>query len=194
MGTVPIQILPNGYYSNLLTSLYKQTPEFNAWINAVLSIANDTSNFLSQISAAFDPDYAIGVQLDIVGLFVGVSRTVPFQPSDSVSPVLDDETYRILIKATIANNQWDGKIGSLYPIWNNLFPGGHISIVDNQDMTADIVLTGSFTSIIEDLINNGMIVPRPQAVEYNISFADLPMFGFDRNDSYIAGWDTGNWS
>lgn len=193
MGS-PIQALTTGYYQNLLTSEYKQSPQMNAWLTALLNIANDISNCLISISTAFDLDYAIGVQLDILGVIVGVSRVVNFQPSNNISPVLDDATYRLLLRATIANNQWDGKIGSLYPIWQTLFPGGTIIIIDNQDMTATIVLTGAFSSIIQDLIVNGYIVPRPEAVLYNFEFGGLPFFGFDREDAFISGWDTGLWS
>jgi hypothetical protein len=192
MGS-PIQSLPSGYYKNVLTSEYKGTAEYNAWLQAVLNIANDISTCLSSMVAAFDLDTAVGAQLDILGQIIGVSRTVNFQPSGGVSPVLDDTTYRLLLYATIANDAWDGTIGSLYPIWNKLFPGGRITIIDNQDMTATIVLSGVFTSIIQDLINNGYIVPRPQAVEYTYVFGGTPFFGFDRSDAFIAGLGVGNW-
>lgn len=192
-GNLPTQSLSNSYYSDILTSEYKTTVQFNQWLSVVLNIANDASNLLMFITSAFDLDFAVGVQLDVIGILVGVSRTVPFQPTGGVSPVLDDDTYRLLIKATIANNQWDGKIGSLYPIWKALFPGGNITIVDNQDMTAIIVMTGAFTSIIQDLITNGMIVPRPQAVEYEYVFGDIPFFGFGFDNAFIAGFGVGHW-
>ena len=191
---IPIGSLPNGYYSNLLTSEYKNTVEFQQWLQVVLNIAQDVSNCLQFITSAFDLDYAVGVQLDVLGVIVGVGRIVPFQPTGGVSPILDDATYRLLIKATIANNQWDGKIGSLYPIWRTLFPSGTIVIEDNQNMTATITITGTFSSIIQDLISNDMIVPRPQAVAYTYNFGSLPFFGFDRSDAFIAGWDTGKWA
>jgi len=193
MGTIPIQSLPSGYYSNLLTSEYKNSTKFNLWLNSVLGIATDISNCLQFITSAFDLDFAVGVQLNTLGVLVGVSRTVPFQPSAGVSPILDDTTYRLLIKATIANNQWNGTIGELYPIWSQLFPSGQITILDNQNMTATIIMTGTFSSIIQDLIRNDMIVPRPQAVQYTYNFGVLPYFGFDRNDAYIAGFDSGKW-
>jgi uncharacterized protein DUF2612 len=194
MPTAPIQLLPVGYYDDLLTSEYSQAQKFHSWLLVVLNIANDISNCLSGISGAFDIDTAIGVQLDILGQIIGVSRTVPFQPSGGVSPILTDAVYRTLLYATIANNQWDGKIGSLYPIWRKLFPGGTIVINDNQNMTATIFLTGSFTSIIQDLITHDMIIPRPQTVAYTYEIGTLPFFGFDRNDSFIAGFDIGKWA
>jgi len=189
-----IKMMPESYYSGLITSEYKLSNNFNLWLKAVLDILNDISICLSLMDYVFDLDYAQGVQLDILGQIIGVSRTLPFQPSGGVSPILDDDTYRILLKATIANNQWDGTINSLYPIWNNLFSGGQIVIQDNQDMTANIILSGSFNSIIQDMITHDMIVPRPETVAYNYIVGNLPVFGFDRNDAYIAGFDVGNWS
>lgn len=194
MGKSPTQSLSNSYYQNILTSEYRSTVQFRQWLNVVLSMAEDISNCLQSITASFDLDAASGVQLDVLGIIVGVSRVVPFQPSDSVSPILDDTTYRILLKATIANNQWNGKIGSLYPIWTSLFPTGTISILDHQNMTATIIIGGVFSSILQDLITNGMIIPRPQAVAYDYTFSsNLPLFGFDSNNSFIAGFDTGKW-
>jgi len=193
METSPVQSLTNSYYKNLLTSEYRGATKFQAWMDAVLNIAQDISSCLLFISSAFDIDQAIGVQLDILGEIIGVGRVVPFQPSGGVSPVLDDTTYRLLLRATIFNNQWDGKIGSMYPIWRSLFPTGRISIIDNQNMTATIVVSGSFTTIIQDLIRNDMIVPRPQAVAYNYAFSELPLFGFGPANAFIAGFGVGKW-
>lgn len=106
--------------------------------------------------------------------------------------VLDDDTYRLLIKATIAANEWDGTEEALYPIWKSLFPGGSIIIADNQNMTCTIVLSGTFTSIIEDLIVNGYIVPRPEGVLYTYVFGDFPIFGTDESNLFIAGVDLGH--
>jgi len=58
-------------------------------------------------------------------------------------------------------------------------------------MTADISVSGSFSSIVKDLINNGMIIPRPEGVLFNIGIT-LPILGFDRNDAYVSGFDTGH--
>lgn len=112
----------------------------------------------------------------------------------ALNPVLSDTDYLTLIRAKIAQNQWKGSIGELYKLWNQLFPLGQIIFFDNQDMTATIVLAGEFTATQIGMIVNGLIVPRPQAVLYNYIFAQLPLLGFDRNDSNIAGFDTGHFA
>lgn len=187
----PIQSLPLSYYLNLFTSEYKLSPNLNAWALGLLTPLDDITNCLSSMTESFDLDSAVGVQLDSRGDIIGQSRTVGFQPSGGVSPVLDDATYRLLLKAKIAFNQWDGLQTSLQAIWKALFSGGTIVLHDNQNMTAIIVLTGAFSSIIQDLIVNGLIVPRPETVQFTISFGDLPILGFDSNNAFIAGFDLG---
>jgi len=190
--TGPLYSMSIYYYLGLLTSEYRLAPNLNSWLYDLLSPLNDTTNMFAGMTEAFDLGIAQGLQLDVAGQIAGVSRTVGFQPSGGVSPVLDDATYTLLIQATIAANQWDGTESELYPIWEQLFPGGSIIINDNQNMTCTIVLTGAFTSIIKDLIVNGYIVPRPEGVEYTYLFGDLPIFGTDENNSFIAGVDLGH--
>lgn len=193
-GNEPLENLPMGYYLSLVTSQYRRSPKFMALLQMLLRKFDDVSECLVQMDTAFDLDVAVGPQLDALGSVAGVSRTVNFQPSGNVSPTLDDTTYRLLIKAKIAQNQWDGTIESLYPIWTQLFPGGNIVIQDNQNMSATIVLTGAFTSITQDLITNGLIVPRPEGVEYTYQFTTLPVFGFGSSPGYIAGFGEGHWA
>jgi hypothetical protein len=195
-GNEPIETLPLGYYQRLLTSQYQapSSPKLNALLYVLLRKFDDVSQCLVKFDTAFDLDVAVGAQLDALGEVAGAARVVGFQPSGGASPVLDDATYRIYIKARIAQNQWDGTPTSLYFIWQTLFPGGSIIIADNQNMTATIFLGGSFTSIVQDLITNGYIVPRPEGVEYTYDFAELPAFGFDLDNSYVAGFDVGKWA
>lgn len=181
-GNQAIEFLGLGYYLSLLTSEYQGSPKLNALLNLVLGIWNDISMAQVQLDTAFDIDFAEGAQLDVLGIILGASRTVTFQPSGGVSPTLDDATYRIYLKAQAAKNQWDGTILSMQSIWQTLFPAGKITIADQQDMSAYIILTGTFTSILRDLILNGYIVPRPEGVLYNYTFPTFPVFAFDSPD------------
>lgn len=193
-GNSPIENLPLGYYTRLLTSQYQQSPNLLAWLTGVLQFLDTAGQSLTEFTTAFDLDFAVSDHLDILGGIIGTSRIMNFQPSHGVSPVLDDATYRLLLKAKVAQNQWDGTIDGLQSTWQSLFPGGHIIIQDAQNMSATILMSGAFSSILVDLISNGYIVPRPEGVLYNFSFATLPVFGFDRNDAYVAGFDAGHWS
>ena len=152
----------------------------------------DISGICDMFNYVTDIDNAFGVQLDAIGEKVGQPRKVSFEPTGGISPLLDDGTYRTLLKARIAQNQWDGKLPSLYAIWQVLFPGGKIVVADSQLMSATISLSGTFDSITQQLMNNGYIVPRPQGVNYTYNYGDTPYFGFDYNNSFISGFDTGN--
>lgn len=191
-GYGPVYKEPLPYYLNLLTSQYKLSPKLTKWLSSALQPLDDLTTCLTVFGGAFDIDYAVGKQLDLIGVLIGCNRTVGFEPSNGVSPVLDDYTYKLLLKARIAWNQWNGKIASLYPIWKSLFAYGTIIVHDNQDMTATIILAGTFTSLVKDLITNGYIIPRPESVEYTYSFGTLPLFGADENNSFIAGADLGH--
>lgn len=185
---------PDSYYLSLITSQYQNSPKFLAWLTAALEIICDINACIRSVEANFDIDQAIGVQLDALGQIIGVGRAVPFQPTGGVSPVLDDATYRLLLNARIAQNQWDGQLASLYAIWTNLFPGGTIAVQDNQNMTATIFLAGITSSIVQDLVVNGLIVPRPEGVLYTYVVSPLPAFGFDGVHTFIAGFDEGHWA
>lgn len=192
-GNEPIENLPTGYYTGLLTSQYRNSLKLNALLYVLLRKFDDVSQALVKMDTALDLDGAVGAQLDMLGATVGANRIVGFQPTGGVSPILDDTTYRLYIKAKIAQNQWDGTLPSLYPIWAALFPEGSIIIIDNQNMTADITLKGAFTSIIKDLITNGYIVPRPEGVLYTYLFGVLPFFGFGESPGFIEGFGLGHW-
>lgn len=207
-GNQPIQSLPIGYYLARLTHLYRaSSPKLNALLYVLLKKFDDVSQCLTTFDVAFDLDSAIGVQLDVLGTIAGASRTLPFQPSFDVSPVLDDATYRTYIKAKIGQNQWDGTPTSLYALWHELFPTVSIIIADNQNMSATLFIGGLPSSLIIDMvagyavngatsgnITNSLIVPRPEGVEYGFLLSTQPVFGFDLNNSYIAGFDLGHWS
>lgn len=165
---------------------------FKTWVAGLFQPLVDAANCLYSFYPAFDLDTAQGAQLDMLGDIIGADRIVPFKPTNSSdSSTLDDTTYRVLLKATLGANFWNGTIDGLQQLWQNLFPGGRIYIYDHQDMSFTVALAGTFTSMIEDLIRHDMIVPRPEGVLINYTFAKMPFFGCDLNNTYVAGVDVG---
>ncbi len=73
------------------------------------------------IIKAFDLDTATGNQLDIIGIILGRSRQLYFQPPDNFSAILDDNAYRTLLRAKIVWNQWKGSIPELYTLWDIVY-------------------------------------------------------------------------
>lgn len=183
---------PLGYYLKLFTSQYQLSPKLMQYAQLAFQPIDDLTNLLVFIGNDYDLDFAIGHQLDVCGQLIGQSRTVGFQPRNGISPVLDDATYRLLLYARRAQNSWDGKINSLYGIWRTLFPTGKLIINDNQNMSATVIVSGTFTTLIQDLVLNGYIVPRPEGVLYTYAFGTLPIFGTDLDTEFIAGVDKGH--
>lgn len=124
---------------------------------------------------------------------------VPVVQVNSWPSLLLDADYRLLILAKILQNQWnghgDGALSTLWQAWQVLFPGGRIYITDNQNMTCTVFIVGLFSPLQQQMITNGLIVPRPEAVEYNYEFPTvLPGLGFGSgNPGFIAGFGTGHW-
>lgn len=210
-------------YLALVTSLHRRKPKYTAMLRLLLEPMAAIRAFVEHLPTDFDLDYAIGVQLDVVGEWVGRSRNVSIPipnawftwdhetrgwdagiwqgPYDSEQGItrLDDETYRQLLRAKIASNNWDGTVAGATAALAILFPDGdtHIFIVDNGDMTMTVGVAGAIPSTLWiALLANGYVPLKPVGVrtDYLITTVnDAPLFGFDVENEYIAGWDTGSW-
>jgi len=170
-------------YLNLVTSQHSDKPKFIAWLTLHLQILDDVAKLADDLYKYFDLDLASGSQQDVIGSIVGIKRRVDFQPSDGSSPILDDDTYRQVIRAKILRNLWDGSIPQIYNIWNTVFPDTpKLKIVDNQDMTM-LAKISLFTPLQKDLASRGYIIPKPQGVGLNFELE------FESNEK-ISGSDT----
>ena len=185
-------------YRKLLTSEYRHSPKLKDWLLWLLNDGTDYSTFIQVFVNAFDLDVAVGQQLDIIGRYAGVSRLLNFQPSGGDSPLLNDDTYRFLIKATIVKNTWRGNVEDLYSAWKILFPKIPLfQIQDLQDMTFNVIIGGDFSALETELITNGYIVPKPEGVRIRLmtitSLAGYPLFSYDLDTLYYSGY-TANWA
>jgi len=180
-------------YQDLITSEHKGKPKYMATVTALLNHSTDIFNCAVFMDDNFDLDLANGQQEDILGRLVGASRTLPYTPDRGLSPVLDDAAYRNLIRAKIAQNVWKGGIEDLAEIWRLLFGAG-IIIQDNQDMTMDVLVIGINDAITQEMISQGLIVPKPQSVGINYAFSGEPVFGYDMETDFIKGYDHADWS
>jgi hypothetical protein len=189
---------PNENYISLLTSQYQNSTNFKRWLETVLDRFHEISELSDAMPSYFDIDTAVGVQLDSIGALMGQGRTLAFEPTDGSPPYLDDATYRKILKLKAFYNYWDGQFKSIYEGWAEIFPEVSLIITDNQDMTADITITGELSQIVIDLINNDLMIPRPQGVKYNYSgtVEVAPIFAFDYEEGespYFEGFDIGYW-
>lgn len=154
-------------YLNNITSQHRDKKKFIAWLSSSLTIIDHAYIMTKNMDNDFDLDNAIGQQLDMLGQTIGRKRTLTFQPLNGHNPVMDDDTYRLVLKAKVAMNMWDGKTESAYDIWDNIFDDIGIQIQDNQDMSITAYVTGYVNQIRQDLIQHGYIVPKPEGVRIN---------------------------
>lgn len=178
-------------YLSLVTSEYDQQPNFMAMLLAVFQPISDNIAVMQSLPAAFDVDAAIGSQLDIVGQWVGVGRSIsvpltgvyfsldtaglgfdegtwfdPFNPTDG-SVTLTDDSFRTLIRARIARNAWDGSVPGAYDVWNTAFAGTGTGILiqDLGNMHMIMALTGGpFDAVTIALFRGGYLSLKPDGV------------------------------
>lgn len=211
-------------YQDLITSEHADKPDFMAMVAMAVQPLVDSQVTVGSMLGMFDVDFALGEQLDYIGQWVGVSRYLqtpltgvyfsfdtpglgfdegtwfgPFDPATGLV-TLADEAYRTLIRARIANNQWDGTIPGAYAFMSQVFPGNTFFIQDNQDMTMWVGLVGSvpLDAVTYALLTNGYLNIKPVGVRIlgylQPSVLGSPLFGFDVTNNTIAGFDNGSWA
>ena len=139
--------------------------------------------------------------LDTAG--VGFDEGSWRQPTDPATTmyVLPDDAYRKLLRAKIAANSWDGTVTQATAIWNSVLAddGLRIVIQDNCDMTmlVGIIGSGTIDTVTRALISGGHLDLKPCGVHVNghviPTVVGVAFFGFDAQNSTIAGFDTGCW-
>lgn len=208
-------------YTDLITSEHADKPLFVATVDLSSEpFVNEQSSLLS-MPGLYDITTAAGVQLDAVGLWVGQSRFIitpltgvyfsfdteglgldqgywqgPYDPTHG-STSLPDSGYRSLLRAVISLNHWDGGIAGAKAAMDPLFPDNQVYVQDRQDMSILVAVGGPpLDPLLGALLTGGYLALKPMGVRINYVFTSLtpyPVFGFDANNSYIGGLDTGTW-
>lgn len=143
----------------------------------------------------YDVDAATGSQLDTVGTLVGIGRTIetpltgvyfsldtpglgldagvfqgPTDPSSGIN-VLADDAFRLLIRARIANNHWDGSLQGAYTLSAGVFSslGYQLFIQDNSDMTISLGLLPllNFAQVQDGSASNLIAPTNNVVINYN---------------------------
>ena len=135
-------------YLGLVTSEHRNRPRFMATVAAVTDPLCGLQELLETMRAAFDVDSAVGGQLDRTGEWIGRSRHLRLELDDvyfewgreavgwargswkglydpeTGMVRLPDETYRLLLKAKIGANRWDGTVPGAYEVVFTYRSGG----------------------------------------------------------------------
>jgi hypothetical protein len=179
-------------YLNLVTSEHSSKPNYIAMLTALMQGLVDEMNLLGLLPSDFDIDNAVGVQLDVMGQWVGLSRNLespianiyfsldttgvgldqgvwysPFDPTEGIIS-LDDATYRTMLYIKVAANNWNGEFATMQAILTSIFAGstGTLFFVqDNFDMTITLAIAGVVPSqLFIELLVQDYLSLRPAAV------------------------------
>jgi hypothetical protein len=123
----------------------------------------------------------------------------PYSPATTLT-ALPDDIYRNLLKFNVKINQWDGTIPSVLNAWNSVFASkGYVLLVqDYRHMHMGYAIHGTVADpTTQGLYLAGYFSPKPAGVQVDYlmtpSVAATPYFGFDVQNTHIAGFDTGAW-
>ncbi|MBB5762174.1 hypothetical protein HNR01_001794 [Methylorubrum rhodesianum] len=143
-------------YVGRITPWQSGHPKFTATVSGTLDPVVAAKVVVAAIPGAYDLDTAVGTQLDVDGEWIGPSRRVPVpipnawfawatpgrgwgqgvwkQPSSQrfAISLLDDETYRRLLKAVVLANRWDGTVPGAQEVLDAFFvdPETYVFIQD----------------------------------------------------------------
>ena len=214
-------------YTGRITNYHAGKPRYFKHIDLLTRPFTNISTELSGLTRAFDIDNAIGAQLDILGEWVGLSRVVqqpitnvyfsldidglgfeqgiwqgPYDPDEGYT-TLSDDTFRLILKAKIAINNWDGQNDSLPSILDMATAGSglRMQIVDNQKMNISIRIfpdkdISDVSLEILAVIRQGYLTVKAAGVffgEIEAPSTGSRFFGFDIDNEYIGGFDDGAW-
>ena len=208
-------------YTSLVTSEYQTAPNFLAMLGLYAQWSADRQNLLAALPGLFDLDVAVGSQLDTLGLWIGITRYLqtpltgvyfsfdtsgvgfdqgvwqgPFDPTTGLVALSDPE-YRIVLRAKVAANQWDGSVTQIYSIMQTVYGANNVVVSDGQDMTMSVgvIVLPSEATLLQLLLNN-LIAIKPAGVRILYVFPSVtnaPMFGFDIENNLLSGFDVGSW-
>lgn len=211
-------------YLKLVTSEHSDKPKFVATLSATAGPTAAGYAALQAVARAFDVDTAVGTQLDAIGEWVGRSRFIatpltnvyftwggpavlgwqggswknPLDPASGLT-TLPDDAYRMLLKAKIAANRWDGSIPGAYDVWQQAFgTNSQIIIRDNQDMTMSVGIIGEpLSAVSRALLVGGYIPLKPEGVRidyFQVAVDNGPVFAWGVDTGLLRGWGTGQWT
>jgi hypothetical protein len=185
-------------YLALVTPFFSTRPRYMNMLAVLIQPLVDAQEMLAQLTADFDLDTAVGVQLDVLGQWIGRTRYVQtpisgvffsfndgagprtgfnqgvwmgkYDPTDEIS-ALDDETYRTLLKMQAIANEWDGTLSSIQEAFNRVFPG--VIVQDKGDtagnvMSMDVLIPGTELSSLMLAVLEQDFPIKPGGVHLNI--------------------------
>lgn len=149
------------YYANLLILQYLGKPRAYATIQALVTpVIMDQLPL--QVQNAYEINSAVGVQLDVLGKYAGVTRS----GNTPTGPItLTDDEFRILIQLAIITNSAGSSLATIQNLLFTYFPN-EIAVFDYQNMQMSYYVSSSVGSqdLVKLFISEGLL-PAPMGVQ-----------------------------
>ena len=189
-------------YSTLLTSEYKNSPNFIQTVQLTANAIGDITSLLQSLPAQFDLDNALGSQLDVDGQWIGFSRTVggvllvqffgfaddatalgfgelgspstggrfyELGEDTSSTATLADPEYRLLLRAKILQNDWDGTVAEFEAAVADVI-GVATTVIDPGTNVVLIMPSAAVDGVLSQLLTTYDLLPRAAGVRYQFVF------------------------
>jgi hypothetical protein len=149
------------YYASLLIIQYRNKPKAVATIETVAKLALIDQLPLS-VQNAYSIGSAVGVQLDILGKYVGVTRNGFGFFAQPIT--LNDIDFATLIRLAIMSNNSGSSLADIQNLLFTFFPG-QILVIDHKNMHMSYLINFSLGSnnLIQLLVTEDLL-PRPMGV------------------------------
>lgn len=159
------------YYANLLILQYLQKPKAYTSIQASATPIIMAQSDLTQETLPLavqdgynltGSDLAIGLQLNTLGKYAGVSRS----GSGFFGPItLDDSDFATLIQIAILTNSAGSSLATIQSLLQQFFPN-EVLVFDYQTMRMSYLISSSIGSqdLIQLVVSEGLL-PKPMGVE-----------------------------
>lgn len=180
------------YYANLLIFQYLGKPKAYATIQLLASTAVLPQSDLSlptlplAVQNAYNligPSPAVGVQLDILGKYAGVTRTGPGVNGQVIT--LNDADFLTFFQVAIISNNSGSSLSDIATNLFNFF-GSEIYVVDTANMKLTYFISSLASTDLIQLFITEKILPAPMGVQVSvIIFAPIvnAFFGFVTYDN-----------
>ena len=181
-------------YTELIAGAHFEKPKYSRFIYEITEPLNIARKRLALLYENFDVDTAVGVQLDAIGVRVGISRHLPMKLI-GIYFALDD-----VDGVGFDRGVWKGKYGknqSVPEFLNTVLgyfgvPAKIFDFQDEQNMHVVLNMTKSETPpIVWELISRRLIDIVAAGVGMQI-VDNEPYFGFDYETASVKGFDEGH--
>lgn len=180
-------------------SQYRTKPKAVKWYAIARKMGGSLEAAAIAVRNMYDIDTNIGAQLDIIGRIVVLNRdfisniqlfpglfaeddgdqcgddvnAIFSETSTDTDSVMNDEIYRIAIRAKIFKNNGDASIESILEAFSIIAPDvAYVQVLDTEQMSFAIEFAGDITPLQQWALFNINLVQKPQGVQF-LGFSNI---------------------